>query len=132
MKILLIEDDATTVESIKLCMEIYEPSSVIVSTGKGMDALQMLKSDKYDAVLVDLGLPDIDGMEVIEKMRDFTHVPAVILSARHSPEIISKALSLGAYDYITKPFDYRHLLKRLNSLINGSTGLEKMGPLSQN
>jgi two-component system KDP operon response regulator KdpE len=118
MKLLLIEDDETTVESIKLCLEIYQPGSSIHSVSKGREALQLLKKDGYDAAMIDLGLPDIDGTEVIAELRRFSQIPVVVLSARHSPEVVSKALELGADDYITKPFDYRNLLNRLNSLIN--------------
>jgi two-component system KDP operon response regulator KdpE len=118
MHLLLIEDDETTVESIRLCMEIYETSSTIISTRKGKEALELLKKEKFDAVLIDLGLPDIDGTEVIKQMRQFTQIPAVVLSARHSPEVVAKALELGADDYITKPFDYRNLLSRLKHLID--------------
>ncbi len=118
MKLLLIEDDETTVESIKLCLEICEPEASITSISKGLEALALLKTEVYDAVLVDLGLPDIDGTEVIEKLRCFSKIPVIVLSARHSPEVVSKALELGANDYVTKPFDYRNLLKRLKILIN--------------
>jgi len=120
MRLLLIEDDETTVESISLCMEIYETDSTMVSTRKGKEALELLKKEQFDAVLIDLGLPDIDGTEVIHKMRQFTDIPAVVLSARHSPEVVAKALELGADDYITKPFDYRNLLSRLKHLIDRS------------
>jgi two-component system, OmpR family, KDP operon response regulator KdpE len=120
MRLLLIEDDETTVESISLCMEIYESDSSITSTRKGKEALELLKKEQFDAVLIDLGLPDIDGTEVIQKMRTFTQIPAVVLSARHSPEVVAKALELGADDYITKPFDYRNLLSRLKHLIDKS------------
>jgi DNA-binding response OmpR family regulator len=122
MRLLLIEDDTTTVESVKLCLEIYEPTSKIKSTGKGLEAIALLKSEKFDAVLIDLGLPDIDGIEVIEQLRTFSQIPAVVLSARHSPDVIAKALTLGADDYITKPFDYRLLLKRLHNLVEKTAG----------
>jgi two-component system KDP operon response regulator KdpE len=118
MRLLLIEDDETTVESIRLCLEIYETNSSVIATAKGKDALLLLRDKSYDAVLIDLGLPDIDGTEVITKMREFTQIPAVVLSARHSPEVIARALELGADDYITKPFDYRNLLNRLKHLID--------------
>jgi two-component system, OmpR family, KDP operon response regulator KdpE len=117
MRLLLIEDDNTTVESVRLCLEIYEPKSQIIATGKGLEALRLMQAEHFDAVLIDLGLPDIDGIEVIERLRTFSQVPAVVLSARHSPDVIAKALTLGADDYITKPFDYRLLLKRLHNLV---------------
>lgn len=120
MRLLLVEDDETTVESIKLCMEIYEVGSTIDSVSKGKEALRLLKNNAYDGVMIDLGLPDIDGTEVIAELRKFSQVPVVVLSARHSPEVVAKALETGADDYITKPFDYRNLLNRLNSLINMS------------
>jgi two-component system KDP operon response regulator KdpE len=117
MKLLLIEDDDTTVESVRLCLEICEPESSVRSTGKGLEALKILKNEQFDAALIDLGLPDIDGNEVIEKMRTFTNIPVIVLSARHSQDFIKQALSAGADDYITKPFDYHMLLKRLKTLI---------------
>jgi two-component system KDP operon response regulator KdpE len=118
MRLLLIEDDATTAESIKLCMEIYEPASSIVAINKGLEALQILKQENFDAALIDLGLPDIDGIEVIERLRAFSRIPVIVLSARQSQEVIAKALTLGADNYITKPFDYRNLLNTLHTLIN--------------
>ncbi|HSW58520.1 MAG TPA: response regulator [Dehalococcoidales bacterium] len=120
MRLLLVEDDNTTVESVKLCLEIYEPTTDVKSAGRGLEALRLLKTEQFDAVLIDLGLPDIDGIEVIERMRTFSRIPVVVLSARHSPEVIAQALTLGADDYITKPFDYRLLLKRLHKLIEKS------------
>jgi len=120
MKLLLVEDDMTTVESIRLCFEVNDPDSVLVSTGLGLEALQKLKDDTFDAVILDLGLPDIDGMKVLEQLRGLCKVPVIVLSARHGAEAISKALELGADDYITKPFDYRLLLRRLNSLTHRS------------
>lgn len=118
MRLLLVEDDDTTVESIKLCMEIYEIGSTIDSVNKGKEALCLLKNNAYDGVMIDLGLPDIDGTEVIAELRKFSQIPVVVLSARHSSEVVAEALEAGADDYITKPFDYRNLLNRLNSLIN--------------
>jgi DNA-binding response OmpR family regulator len=118
MKFLLIEDDQSTVESIKLCFEIYQPESVIISTNKGLDAIQMIKDNIFDGAIIDLGLPDVEGTQVIESLRRFSSIPTLVLSARHSPDVISKALALGGNDFITKPFDYKALLNRLNELVN--------------
>jgi DNA-binding response OmpR family regulator len=117
LKLLLVEDDATTVESIRLCFEVNAPDTAIISTGTGTEAVQKVKTETLDAMILDLGLPDIDGIKVLEQIRGFSRVPVIVLSARHGADVISKALELGADDYITKPFDYRILLDRLNTLI---------------
>ena len=121
MKLLLIEDDLPTVESIKLCFEIYESDSTVFSTDKGLEALRLLKNETFDGVIVDLGLPDIDGTVVIEQLRNFSQIPVVVLSARQNPESISKALELGANHYIVKPFNYRLLLNKLHEILNQPT-----------
>jgi len=110
----MVEDDATTVETIRLCLEIYLPTLTLEATGKGLEALQMLKQGDYKGILVDLGLPDIDGIELIEKLRTFSQVPIVVLSARNNPEVISRTLDLGADEYVTKPFDCWNLLELLD------------------
>jgi len=116
MKILLVEDDATTVESVKLCLEIYEPGSVVDATNKGEEALTLIQAGKYDCILIDLGLPDIDGTEVLKNLRLFSHIPVIVISARQDHMVVSSTLALGADDYIMKPFDYHQLLKSLNRL----------------
>lgn len=118
MKLLLIEDDRSTVESIKLCFEIYEPDSTVVSAYKGLDGLRLFKNEKFDGVIIDLGLPDIDGTAVIEQLRSFSPIPIVVLSARQNPESISKALEMGANHYIVKPFNYRLLLNKLRDMLD--------------
>jgi DNA-binding response OmpR family regulator len=118
MKILLIEDDEATVETIRMCMEIYRAEATITSTNQGLKAIEILKAEKFDMALIDLGLPDIDGIELLRKIRDFSNIPALIISARHSAEAVESAKKLGALDYITKPFDFHKLL---NTLTVGQT-----------
>ncbi len=119
MKVLVVEDDITTAESIKLCLEIFEPESESICTYKGRDALKMLEDNDYDGVILDLGLPDIDGVEVLQKLRAFCAIPVVVVSARQNPIVIRQALESGANDYLTKPFEYKDLLIRLNTLVAG-------------
>jgi two-component system, OmpR family, KDP operon response regulator KdpE len=118
MKFLLIEDDNLTIESLKLCMAFYESGSALVSTNKGKEAAQMLKNEHFDAVIIDLGLPDIDGIEVLKQIRSFSNIPAVVLTARHSYEAMTAAKELGADDFITKPFNYRLLLGTLHGILD--------------
>ena len=115
MKLLMVEDDAATVESVRLCLEIYLPALTLEATNKGLEALDLLKHRDYKGVLVDLGLPDIDGIELIEKLRTFSEIPILVISARNNQEIIRRTLDLGANDYITKPFDCWNLLKLLDN-----------------
>jgi DNA-binding response OmpR family regulator len=118
MKLLLIEDDSTTVESIKLCFEEFKPGCSVTSTGKGLEGLELLKKEKYDAVLIDLGLPDIDGSQVLASMRQFSRIPALVISARQSSDAVDKAMASGADDYVSKPFYYKNLLSRVDNLLN--------------
>jgi two-component system, OmpR family, KDP operon response regulator KdpE len=116
MKILLVEDDIGTVDSIKLCLEIYRPDANLVATDSGVTAVDKLKTETFDCVLIDLGLPDIDGLELLRRVREFSKLPAIIISARHQKEAISKAMELGASEYITKPFDHHYLISSLNNI----------------
>jgi two-component system, OmpR family, KDP operon response regulator KdpE len=118
LKILLVEDDETTVESIKLSMEIFWPKSIIISVDKGSEAILKLKEENYNIVFLDLGLPDIDGVEVLKKIRSFSSVYTVIISARTNQKVIEEVLNLGADDFIVKPFDYNSILKSLETVTN--------------
>ncbi|MCL0063976.1 response regulator transcription factor [Dehalococcoidia bacterium] len=117
MKVLVIEDDVATVEAIRLCLEIHRPDTSATLTAKGIEGIELLRGEAPDVVILDLGLPDIDGIRVLEKIRQFSDVPVLIVSARDTQDSIVKGLELGAEDYIVKPFDYRDLLERLDNVI---------------
>jgi DNA-binding response OmpR family regulator len=116
MKTLLIEDDPGTIDAIKLCLEIYKPEVNLVCLDHGKEAIQKLKSDTFDCVLIDLGLPDIDGLEILKQIREFSQIPAIAGSARHQKESMTKALELGANQYISKPFNPRLLVSSLEMI----------------
>jgi two-component system, OmpR family, KDP operon response regulator KdpE len=118
MKILLVEDDATTVESIKLGLEVFRPGSRVISVDKGSEAILKLKEENYDIVFLDLGLPDIDGVEVLKQIRTFSSVYVAVISARTDKKVKGDTLNLGANDFIVKPFDYHLLLKSLETAAN--------------
>ncbi|MCL0088608.1 response regulator transcription factor [Dehalococcoidia bacterium] len=117
MKVLVIEDDVATVEAIRLCLEIHRPDTSATLTAKGIEGIELLRGEAPDVVILDLGLPDIDGIRVLEQIRRFSDVPVLIVSARDTQDSIVKGLELGAEDYIVKPFDYRDLLDRLDNVI---------------
>ena len=117
MKLLLVEDDAATIEAIKMCVAVYEPSSTIVSTSSALDAVSLLTRESFDSVILDLGLPDADGFEVLRRIKELGNTPVLVCSARHSSESIDAARQLGADDYVIKPFDFHALLDSLRKAI---------------
>jgi DNA-binding response OmpR family regulator len=116
MRLLLVEDDENIVETIKLCFKIYEPSLKLSVTGKGQDGLIEIMENNYDGMILDLGLPDIDGTDVIAQLRSFSQKPVIVVSARGDSASIAKSLALGANDYVVKPFNAWELLERFNKL----------------
>ena len=117
MKILIIEDDLDIVDTIMLIFEISWPEVKFVSTISGIESIELVKKELPDAVILDLGLPDMDGMDVLQHIRQFSYVPVIILTARTQPDSIVKGLEAGADDYLTKPFDPMVLIARIKSVL---------------
>ncbi len=109
--VLLIEDDQEIRDVLRPALELEHYRVIEADTGaRGMTELQ---SHRPDVVIIDLGLPDCDGVEVIRRAREWSRVPIVVLSARTQEEQIVSALEAGADDYVTKPFGMNELLARL-------------------
>ncbi len=117
-KILLVEDDAATVESVEICIGLRHPEIKIVDMNDGLKALDALKTDRFDVVMIDLGLPDIDGLRLAKAIRRFSNVPILIVSGRYSAEVIDDVTALGASGYIQKPFNFHVLMNALNGMVN--------------
>jgi len=92
----------------------------LIKTGKGKEAVSLAASHCPDLILLDLGLPDFDGIEVIKKIRELTNIPIIVVSARGHEREKVEALDLGADDYITKPFGTSELLARIRTEIRHS------------
>jgi two-component system KDP operon response regulator KdpE len=118
--VLAVDDDPAILRtlSINLRARGYDVETV----GDGRSALQVLDERMPDAVILDLGLPDLDGVAVLKRLRTFTQVPVVVLSARHESDDKVEALDEGADDYVTKPFDMEELLARVRSAIRRAGG----------
>jgi two-component system, OmpR family, KDP operon response regulator KdpE len=117
--ILVVEDET----SIRRALEInlIAHGYRVISAVDGAGALQVAVSGHPDLVLLDLGLPGIDGMDVIEGLRGWSTVPIVVLSARDAEAEKVKALDLGADDYVTKPFGIDEVLARVRATLRRST-----------
>jgi DNA-binding response OmpR family regulator len=119
MRILLVEDNARLAEAIT--ESLYKAGFEVDAIEEGGDALAVARSQAYDAIVLDLGLPDMDGMEVLESLRDLKNaVPVLILTARG--ELSDKILGLntGADDYMIKPFEVDELIARIKVLLRRS------------
>ena len=124
--ILLVEDEINLAKTIQLNLELEGYSVKHASEGK--QALQLFKSASFDLVLLDIMIPEIDGLTLCDLFRDQDKtIPILILSARSSQEDKIEGLKLGADDYLTKPFHLEELLLRVKNLLrrNGSLGSTK-------
>ncbi|MBS4759555.1 MAG: response regulator transcription factor [Clostridium sp.] len=110
-KILVIEDDKAIQNLIGTTLEIFDYDYLISSNAK--DGILKTTSHNPDVVILDLGLPDMDGIEVIKKIRSFSLVPIIIVSARTDNQDKITALDAGADDFLTKPFNTEELLARV-------------------
>lgn len=120
MKVLIIEDSQEIVDAVSLCLQIRWPAAEISFAVEGCKALEMLESDFYDIVILDVNLPDKDGFQVLSELREFTDVPVIILTVRNREHDKATGLELGADDYIVKPFNPVDLVARVNALLRRS------------
>ena len=117
MKTLIIEDDVNVVEAVSLCLQLRWPEVIISTSIEGKKGIDMLQSESFDIVILDINLPDIDGFSVLKSIRSFSNVPILILTVRGAEEDQAKGLETGADDYIVKPFRPRDLVARVNAIL---------------
>ena len=118
LTVVIIEDEKNICTFIETALENHDYKTVAAHTGK--EGLSYIASLCPDVVLLDLGLPDIDGMDIIRQVREFSAVPILVISARTSESEKVAALDAGADDYITKPFGTSELLARIRTALRHS------------
>jgi two-component system OmpR family response regulator len=122
MRLLLVEDDAKTASFI--LKGLRESGFAVDHVGDGESGLHMALSEPYDAAIVDVMLPKLDGLSVIAELRRKKHkLPVIILSARNSTDDRVKGLETGSDDYLTKPFAFSELLARVQALLRRASGV---------
>jgi DNA-binding response OmpR family regulator len=119
-RILIVDDDATVAEILSryLVREGYEVASV----GDAREALELTRSQAPDLILLDLMLPGMSGLDVCRRLRDFTSVPLIMLTARGEEHERVFGLKLGADDYVVKPFSPREVTARVDSVLRRTNG----------
>ena len=115
LSILLVEDEKNICDFISASLSAQDYRISTAHTGK--EALPIITSQCPDLILLDLGLPDMDGMEIIRQVRTWSSIPIIVLSARTQEQEKVRALDLGADDYLPKPFEIVELLARVEAVL---------------
>ena len=134
-KVLVVDDDVKTVELVRLYLD--RDGYQVLTAYNGVEALRLAHENYPDLIVLDLMLPDIDGLEVCRTLRRESDVPIIMLTARTTDQDKLTGLDLGADDYITKPFSPKELVARVRAVLRrlpGERGPEeiKSGELSMN
>jgi len=114
-QVLLVEDDAAI--RVALTRSLHDQGHAVSSTASGMSALTAAVAQKPDVVLLDLGLPDIDGADVLSMLRAVSDVPVIVATARDDEAEVVRLLDLGADDYVIKPFTGAQLNARIRAVL---------------
>ncbi len=117
--ILVIEDDSTIANFIRVALTARE--YVCLEAGNGRAGLVLLTSHNPDVVLLDMGLPDMDGLDVLREIRSFSQVPVIVVTARGQESEKAQTLDSGADDYLCKPFSMVELLARIRVALRHAT-----------
>lgn len=122
MRVLIVEDEIKLAKNIGRSLQEIAGYAVDISAD-GEDGLHMAHTNPYDAIILDLMLPKIDGHTVLSRLRGSgSHVPVLVLTARDEKESIIRLLNAGADDYLTKPFDLGELIARVKALVRRGKG----------
>ncbi|MBN1643367.1 MAG: response regulator transcription factor [Dehalococcoidales bacterium] len=127
MKVLIVEDNPEISTAIGVTVQIRWPDVRVVTTHLGERGVEMVESEKPDLVILDLGLPDISGYEVLKRVRLFSVVPVLVLTVRSDEDDVVKALEYGADDYMIKPFRKLELLSRVQALLRRYSTFQEQG-----
>ena len=121
MRVLIVEDDSATAKTVETVLKAE--GFICDSTDLGEDGLEIGKLYDYDIIILDLMLPDIDGYEVLRRLRSGrVTTPILILSGLSEPDNKIKGFGIGADDYLTKPFDRRELVARIQAIVRRARG----------
>jgi two-component system KDP operon response regulator KdpE len=126
-RVLVVDDEPQILRALRINLHARQYDVVTAGTGRG--ALEAAADAHPDLVILDLGLPDMDGVDVIRSLRKWTQVPVVILSGRMNSPAKVAALDAGADDYVTKPFSVEELLARIRAVTRRTTEPELVEPV---
>ena len=117
MKVLVIDDFPDMVEIVGMCFRMRWPDATVISTGSGREAVGLVETGAPDIVILDMVLPDIQGVLVLKEIRRFSDLPVIVVSGNQDETAKITALEMGADDYLTKPFSPTELMARAKAVL---------------
>lgn len=120
MKVLVVDDEPDIVEVVTLTFTLRWPDAEVLHATTGTQGIEFARAESPGIIILDIGLPDMDGFQVCDQVRRFSDVPIIMLTARHDEVDKVRGLELGADDYITKPFSHLELLARARAVLRRS------------
>jgi len=123
MKVVVIDDSAEIAEVVSLCFKLRWSGTTVLAASDGASGLRLVEAENPDIVILDVGLPDMNGFEVLTEIRRFSQVPIIMLTVRGEDTDVARGLELGADDYVTKPFSHIELIARVQAVIRRTQGL---------
>jgi DNA-binding response OmpR family regulator len=117
-KILIVDDEADLVSTVAYRLKFAECE--VVTASNGLEGLEQAKAEKPDLILLDTNMPQMDGHEMLERLRAddaIKHIPVIMLTARCEAQDIATASAHGVSDYVTKPFDFGQLMQKIRTVL---------------
>ena len=124
MKVLVVGDNQQVVRDVSFCLQLRYPEVVVVSVGEERKGLEMIETESPDLVMVDSSLPDIDTLDWVSKIREFSDVPLIILCEAETDMDRARGLEAGADEYVNKLFNPIELLARIRALFRRTQGFD--------
>jgi DNA-binding response OmpR family regulator len=113
-KIIVIDDDTAVTDLLSVLLRSH--GFDVKATNNSVEGLSFIRNEKFDLVILDLMMPEMDGWEICKEVRSFSQVPIIVLSALNDPSMVASVLDAGADDYLTKPTPSRILVAHINRL----------------
>lgn len=123
MKILVVDDEPDVIKVVTMSFHMQQPAWEVFGAADGPEALDLIEREQPDVILLDVGLPEMNGFEVLEAIRLFSDVPVIMLTVRDDEVSKVQGLELGADDYVTKPFGHLELLARVRAVLRRAQAL---------
>jgi len=118
MKVVVVIDDSPEIiEVVSLCFQLRWNGAQVLPAGDGAQGLELIETEYPDIVILDIGLPDMNGFQVLQEIRRFSQVPVIMLTIRGEDTDIARGLEMGADDYVTKPFSHIELIARVQAVL---------------